>query len=155
MSASASVLTAYGEHPFVSPDLALVRDPDPAGTGRDPEFIRRNLGRLEAFASYFNPEVRGLERLPAQGPFLIVGNHNGGATPPDMPILMTEWWRTRGVDEPVYGLFHSFFFNLPMVIGVGKGFPSPPSEPYGRFSRIRLSSRWCPHRGFLAVCQAV
>lgn len=25
--------------------------------------------------------------------------------------------------------------------------PSPPSEPYGRFSRIRLSSRWFPHRG--------
>ena len=115
MSASASVLTAYGEHPFVSPDLALVRDPDPAGTGRDPEFIRRNLGRLEAFASYFNPEVRGLERLPAQGPFLIVGNHNGGATPPDMPILMTEWWKRRGAEEPVYGLFHSMFFNLPGV----------------------------------------
>jgi hypothetical protein len=27
-------------------------------------------------------------------------------------------------------------------IGVGKVLPSPPSEPYGRFSRIRLSSRW-------------
>jgi hypothetical protein len=24
--------------------------------------------------------------------------------------------------------------------------PSPPSEPYGRFSRIRLSSQWFPHR---------
>ena len=96
-------------------DLALVPDADPARTGRDPEFIRRNLGLLETFASYFNPEVRGLDRLPARGPFLIVGNHNGGATPPDMPILMTEWWKQRGVEEPVYGLFHSFFFNLPGV----------------------------------------
>src|ERR1700733_4525069 len=27
---------------------------------------------------------------------------------------------------------------------------SPPSEPYERFSRIRLSSRWFPHRDCLA-----
>src|SRR5271156_1526272 len=31
---------------------------------------------------------------------------------------------------------------------------SPPSEPYGRFSRIRLSSRWFPHRDCLAFHQA-
>ena len=155
MSASAATLTHVDEIEGAQTALSLAQDPDPARTGRDPEFIRGSLGLLDTFTSYFNPEVRGLDRLPERGPFLIVGNHNGGATPPDMPILMTEWWRTRGVDEPVYGLFHSFFFNLPMVIGVGKGFPSPPSEPYGRFSRIRLSSRWCPHRGFLAVCQAV
>jgi hypothetical protein len=31
---------------------------------------------------------------------------------------------------------------------------SPPSEPYGRFSRIRLSSRWFPHRDCLACRQA-
>ena len=34
-------------------------------------------------------------------------------------------------------------------------YTSPPSEPYGRFSRIRLSSRWFPHRGCLACRQAV
>jgi len=115
MSSSATALTLYPEQQFVPPELALVRDPDPARTGRDPEFIERNLELLETFSSYFNPEVRGIDRLPAKGPFLIVGNHNGGATPPDMPILMTKWWNTRGVDEPVYGLFHSFFFNLPGV----------------------------------------
>ncbi len=32
--------------------------------------------------------------------------------------------------------------------------PSPPSEPHVRFSRIRLSSRWFPHRGCLAACHA-
>jgi 1-acyl-sn-glycerol-3-phosphate acyltransferase len=115
MSSSAIALARQSEHVVGRRELAHVRDPDPAGTGRDPEFIRRNLGLLEAFASYFNPDVRGLDRLPAQGPFLVVGNHNGGATPPDMPILMTRWWNTRGVDEPVYGLFHSAFFNIPGV----------------------------------------
>src|SRR5438132_5534977 len=86
---------------------------DPLGAGRDPEFIRRHRGLLEAYASYFSPEVRGFEKLPERGPFLLVGNHSGGATPPDMPILSTAWWRQRGVEEPVYGLFHSFFLGLP------------------------------------------
>ena len=31
--------------------------------------------------------------------------------------------------------------------------PAPPSEPDGRFSRIRLSSRWFPHRECLAACR--
>src|SRR5437867_2201228 len=91
--------------------------PDPLGAGRDPEFIRRNQSLLETWASYFNPEVRGLDRLPREGPFLVVGNHSGAATPPDMPVLMTAWWRERGVDEPVYGLFHSAFINLPGIGG--------------------------------------
>jgi 1-acyl-sn-glycerol-3-phosphate acyltransferase len=112
---SATAFATRHEFEVDRPELALVNDPDPAGTGRDPEFIRRNLGLLETFASYFSPEVRRLEQLPARGPFLIVGNHNGGATPPDMPILMTEWWKQRGVDEPVYGLFHSAFMSIPGV----------------------------------------
>src|ERR1700678_1246869 len=41
------------------------------------------------------------------------------------------------------------------VIGVGKAFASPPSEPYVRFSRIRLSSRWFPHREWLARSRPV
>ena len=85
------------------------------GEGRDPRTIERYQKLLEMYASYYRPEVRGFETLPAKGPFLVVGNHSGGATPPDMPILMTAWWRQRGVDEPVYGLFHSFFLGLPGV----------------------------------------
>ena len=103
------------EHGPDRASLSLVRDADPAGTGRDPDFIERNLGLLERWASYFNPEVRGLDQLPKHGPFLIVGNHSGGATPPDMPVLMTAWWRQRGVEEPVYGLFHSAFMGVPRV----------------------------------------
>ena len=41
------------------------------------------------------------------------------------------------------------------MIGVGKAFASPPSEPCWRFSRTRLSSRWFPHRGCLARYQTV
>jgi 1-acyl-sn-glycerol-3-phosphate acyltransferase len=37
-----------------------------------------------------------------------------------MPILLTAWWRERGEDEPVYGMFHSFLLNLPGVGSVLK-----------------------------------
>ena len=88
-----------------------------AGAARDPEFLRRVRPVLERYASYFRPEVRGFDRLPARGPFLVVGNHSGGQMPPDLPVLLTAWWRERGADEPVYALFHSFFLGLP---GVGR-----------------------------------
>jgi len=87
----------------------------PAGSTRDPEFLRAARPILERYASYFRPEVRGFERLPQRGPFLVVGNHSGGQTPPDLPVLLTAWWRERGEDEPVYALFHSFFLGLPGV----------------------------------------
>lgn len=88
---------------------------DPVGSGRDPAFVRRAQPILETYVRWFRPEVRGFDRLPASGPFLVVGNHSGGATPPDLPILMTKWWRTRGIEEPVYGLFHTAFLSLPGV----------------------------------------
>lgn len=92
---------------------APVSNTSAVGAARDPEFIRSSQRLLELYASYFRPQVRGFENLPERGPFLVVGNHSGGANPPDLPILLTAWWRERGVDEPVYALFHSFFLGLP------------------------------------------
>jgi len=88
------------------------------GSWRDPAFLRAARPVLERFASYFRSEVKGFERLPRQGPFLVVGNHSGGQIPPDLPVLLTAWWRERGEDEPVFALFHSFFLGLPGVGGV-------------------------------------
>lgn len=85
------------------------------GSVRDPAFLGVVRPILERFASYFRPEVRGFDRLPDRGPFLVVGNHSGGQMPPDLPVLLTAWWRERGVSEPVYALFHSFFLGLPAM----------------------------------------
>jgi 1-acyl-sn-glycerol-3-phosphate acyltransferase len=88
--------------------------PEPAmGAARDPAFLRAARPILELYARYFRSEVRGFDRVPDQGPFLVVGNHSGGQAPPDIPILLTAWWRERGDDEPIYALFHSFFLGLP------------------------------------------
>ena len=85
------------------------------GSARDPAFLRAARPILERYASYFRSEVRGFERVPEHGPFLVVGNHSGGQMPPDIPVLLTAWWRERGEDEPIYALFHSFFLGLPGV----------------------------------------
>jgi 1-acyl-sn-glycerol-3-phosphate acyltransferase len=88
--------------------------PEPAvGAARDPAFLRAARPILELYARYFRSEVRGFDRVPDKGPFLVVGNHSGGQAPPDIPVLLTAWWRERGDDEPIYALFHSFFLSLP------------------------------------------
>jgi len=111
-------VTAVVRSPGATADAEETSLPEPAvGAARDPDFLRRARPVLERYVAYFRPEVRGFERLPARGPFLVVGNHSGGQTPPDLPVLLTAWWRERGVEEPVYALFHSFFLSLP---GVGR-----------------------------------
>jgi 1-acyl-sn-glycerol-3-phosphate acyltransferase len=100
----------------VEDGLGGTDDPDASFASlRDPSFLRRARPVLDLFSSWFRPEVRGLDRLPTHGPFLVVGNHSGGQTPPDLPVLLTAWWRERGEEEPVYALFHSFFLALPGV----------------------------------------
>ena len=87
------------------------------GSARDPAFLRAIRPILELYATYFRSEVKGFERLPEHGPFLVVGNHSGGQMPPDIPVLLTAWWRERGEDEQVYALFHHFLLGIP---GVGR-----------------------------------
>jgi 1-acyl-sn-glycerol-3-phosphate acyltransferase len=96
--------------------MSQARESDlPVGALRDPEFLQSIRPLLERYVSWFRPEVRGFERLPERGPFLVVGNHSGGQMPPDIPVLLTAWWRERGEAEPIYALFHSFFLGLPGV----------------------------------------
>jgi 1-acyl-sn-glycerol-3-phosphate acyltransferase len=105
-------------------------DAETVGGARDPAFLRRARPWLERYASYFRSEVRGFERLPAEGPFLVVGNHSGGQLPPDLPVLLTAWWRERGEDEPIYALFHSFVLGLPgvgPVMARGGGIEASPA----------------------------
>jgi 1-acyl-sn-glycerol-3-phosphate acyltransferase len=85
------------------------------GSARNVEFIRSIQPILELYCRYFRAEVRCFDRLPRTGPFLMVGNHSGGQFTPDLPVLLSHWWRVRGIEEPVYALFHTFFLDLPGV----------------------------------------
>lgn len=82
---------------------------------RDPEFIRRQLPALDLLLRYFAPEVRHAERVPEEGPALIVGNHSGLIYMPDMWAAGLAVVRRRGVESPVFGLSYDLLFAIPGV----------------------------------------
>src|ERR1700759_583007 len=56
---------------------------------RAPDYIRDQLPRTWLLASlYFRAAVQPLDRIPAEGPVLLIGNHSGGNVPPD-PFVFT------------------------------------------------------------------
>jgi len=65
---------------------------------RDNELIHRMIGTGERYASFFCPEVRGIENVPRSGPTLLVGNHSGLFYMPDVWITGLSVVRRRGLD---------------------------------------------------------
>ncbi len=63
---------------------------------------------------YWRIQVRGLDRLPAEGPFLVVANH-GGVLPWDALMLKLAVERARGEDVPVRFLMEDFVFHFPFL----------------------------------------
>jgi len=81
---------------------------------RDPDYIRESLPRLWVLASlYFRAEVRGLERIPAEGPALLVGNHSGGNLTPDTSVFTLAFYTHFGVERRFYQLAHNLVLSMP------------------------------------------
>ncbi len=89
-----------------------VRPEDSMPGGRDPELVAQaakffdRLGRY-----YFRYEARNIWNVPAQGPALLVGNHNGGLQPMDSFLLLTSLVNTFGVEREAYGLAHDVAYD--------------------------------------------
>ena len=89
---------------------------------RDPDFLRDNLPWLWMLASfYFRAEVRNLERIPAQGPVLLVGNHSGGNMTPDTFIFTLAFSTFFGVERRFYQLAHNLVLAYPPLARLRKG----------------------------------
>ncbi|MBF6328244.1 1-acyl-sn-glycerol-3-phosphate acyltransferase [Nocardia transvalensis] len=83
---------------------------------RDPAFISRMLEPTWQLARlYFRPEVRGLDRIPRHGPVLVVGNHSGGNTSPEVVVTTLAFTRHFGVDRPFYQLAHNLVMLFPLL----------------------------------------
>jgi 1-acyl-sn-glycerol-3-phosphate acyltransferase len=80
---------------------------------RDPALIRKVLPLLRAIDCYFSAEVRGWKNVPQRGPFLVVGNHSGGAQPVDLWPFFVRWVDERGADDPFYTLTYDLDFAAP------------------------------------------
>jgi 1-acyl-sn-glycerol-3-phosphate acyltransferase len=81
---------------------------------RDPVFIEEHLPTIGQIVDrYFAPEVRGLERLPDDGPFLLVSNHSGGFLMPDVWALTSAMLDQFGIERVIHPLVFDFAFAVP------------------------------------------
>jgi len=81
---------------------------------RDPDYIRETLPRLWLAASlYFRAEARHLERIPEEGPVLLVGNHSGGNLTPDTLVFTLAFSTYFGVERRFHQLAHNLVLSMP------------------------------------------
>lgn len=81
---------------------------------RDSDFILEQLPGTWLLASlYFRADVRGLDRIPKDGPVLLVGNHSGGNLPPDTFVFTLAFCSYFGVERPFYQLAHNLVVSMP------------------------------------------
>jgi len=127
-----------GEHPGPDRSWSVVdrlerrvsRSLDVGPVSRDPDFLARVLPVLDRLLAYFDPVVEGFDRLPADGPFLVVGNHSGGVYMPDFWAFLREWLHERGPEEPIYSLGFDFAFSLPVLGDLARRIGSIPASQH-------------------------
>ncbi len=95
----------------------------------DPAYRERCAEIIERLGSYFDPEVRGLSNLPARGPYLLVGNHSGGAYAPDAPIFAAAYLRHWGMGAPLRPLAHNLLFSVPRLRTFMQRLGALPASP--------------------------
>src|SRR4051795_3674700 len=81
---------------------------------RDPDYIRETLPGLWLLARcYFRAAVQGLEKIPADGPVLLVGNHSGGNMTPDTLVFTLAFATYFGVKRRFFQLAHNLVLAMP------------------------------------------
>ncbi|MDH4171360.1 MAG: acyltransferase family protein [Acidimicrobiia bacterium] len=88
---------------------------------RKAEVVEEYLSYFRVWVDYFDAEIQGWENLPAEGPYLIVGNHSGGAETNDAVFFLHRWVQEKGPDDPIYVLAYDLLFGMP---GIGKTLPA-------------------------------
>jgi 1-acyl-sn-glycerol-3-phosphate acyltransferase len=93
-----------------------------SGYGRDPRAldpvaVERTVGRLRAAARWLPwlpVRATGLEHVPPP-PAMIVMNHSGGTSIPDVWGFMYAWYSRFGVSRPLHPLAHEMVLGQPMT----------------------------------------
>ena len=84
--------------------------------GRDPRWAELTVPVIwPLLKAWFRPDVRGLERIPATGPVLLVGNHSGGNVAPDTLVFTAAFIRRFGAQRPFVQLAHELVVAAPWL----------------------------------------
>jgi 1-acyl-sn-glycerol-3-phosphate acyltransferase len=82
---------------------------------RDPDFMRELLpGLWLLVTAWYRPDIRGLENVPREGPVLVVGNHTGGTSSPEVFISQLAISTYFGVERQHFQLAHMMVLNSPL-----------------------------------------
>jgi 1-acyl-sn-glycerol-3-phosphate acyltransferase len=80
----------------------------------NPDYIRRAIKVMgPLFRYYFRGEVRGLEKIPDEGPVLIVGNHSGGLMIADTFVFTMSFYEHFGPERRFHQLAHDLAVKWP------------------------------------------
>jgi 1-acyl-sn-glycerol-3-phosphate acyltransferase len=79
----------------------------------DPEAVRRMLPKVKRLfgpGRYFGVEVEGWRHVP-EAPVMIVSNHSGGTSIPDVWGFMGAWYQNYGVHRPLHPMAHEIILS--------------------------------------------
>jgi 1-acyl-sn-glycerol-3-phosphate acyltransferase len=63
---------------------------------------------------YFQCTYEGFDEIPNE-PVMVVMNHSGGTTIPDVWGFLAKWYRTFGSSRPIHAMAHDLIFSLDAV----------------------------------------
>ena len=85
---------------------------------RDPKTIQAFMPIWEwLYKYYFRVQTSGWDNISSNQKVLLVGSHNGGLATPDMIMMIYEWFKRFGTEQPVYGLMHRSAWQVSPQIG--------------------------------------
>ncbi len=97
-------------------EIAALRHGLPEGSVDEwnPQYVKRAMSVMGPLLRYyFRGEVRGLEKIPAEGPVLIVGNHSGGTMIADTFVFTMAFYDHFGVERRFHQLAHDIAVKFP------------------------------------------
>ena len=79
----------------------------------DPDEVKRTLPMVKKLfgpGRYFGVDVKGWENVP-DAPVMIVSNHSGGTTIPDVWGFLSAWYQNYGVHRPLHPMAHEIILS--------------------------------------------